>query len=161
MVMVALRQSKEKLAEGGVELVKEGFTHTAKVLVFENWILLFLCSFIVGFQIATSLLFISLTCLIFVYFFFSFLFYFGFKILYCFVGGFWQCGIWSRTHSNLDFFPFYTALGMFFFCLCSVWEINYDKKYECIRNKYSPKPSYLPQYSPPQSDLTHFILLLS
>ena len=75
---------------GGIEvLVEEGFTHTAKVLVFENWILLFLCSFIVGFQIATSLLFISLTCLIFVYFFFSFLFYFGFKILYCFVGGFW------------------------------------------------------------------------
>ena len=67
--MVALRQSKEKLAEGGVELVKEGFTHTAKVLVFENWILLFLCSFIVGFQISTSLLFISLTRLIFVYFF--------------------------------------------------------------------------------------------
>ena len=54
----------------------------AKVLVFENWILVFLCSFAVGFHIATSLLFISLTRLIFIYFLFSFLFYFGFKILY-------------------------------------------------------------------------------
>ena len=109
-VTVALRQSEEKSAEGGVELVKEGFTH-AKVMVFENWILLFLCSFIVGFQISTSLLYISLTRLIFVYFFFLLILVLKFSV----VGGFWWCGIWSRTHSNLDFFPFYTALGMFYF----------------------------------------------
>ena len=102
-IKVVLRQSEEKSAEGGVELVKEGFTH-AKVMVFENWILLFLCSFIVGFQIATSLLFISLTCVIFVYLFFSFLFYFGFKISYCCVDGFWWCEIWSRTNFNLECF---------------------------------------------------------
>ena len=33
-VTVALRQSEEKSAEGGVDLVEEGFTHTTKVLVF-------------------------------------------------------------------------------------------------------------------------------